>query len=68
MWESLKVCHHPTKFGDRIHHVIRDTMVLVSLMILQNHLIKGSCAFIGNSPSRSVIILPSLVTIYTLVV
>ena len=43
-------------------------MVLVCHLILQNHAIKVSCDFIGRSPSREVIILPSLLTISILVV
>ena len=43
-------------------------MVLVCLVISQNHVIKGSCDFIGSNPLRYVTVLPSLVTIDTLVV
>ena len=43
-------------------------MVLVCHLISQNHVIKVSCDLIGRSPSREVIILPSLLTISILVV
>ena len=38
-------------------------MVLVCHVILQDHVIKGSCDFMGYIPSRYVITLPILVTI-----
>ena len=43
-------------------------MVIACLVISQDHVIKGSCAFIGSNPSRFVTALPSLVAIGTLVV
>ena len=43
-------------------------MVLVCHVILQDHVIKGSCDFTGRSPSRLVSILSRLVTITILVV
>ena len=43
-------------------------MVLVCHMIWQDHETKGSCDFIGRSPSRQNIIQLSLVAIDTLVV
>ena len=42
-------------------------MVLVCLVISQNHVIKGSCAFIGSNPSRYVTVLLSLVNLVSLV-
>ena len=36
--------------------------------ILQGHVIKGSCDFIGESPSRQAFILPNLVAMDTSVV
>ena len=43
-------------------------MFLVCRVIFRDHVIKVSCNFIGRSPSRYVIILPSLVAIGTVVV
>ena len=43
-------------------------MVLVCLVISQNHVIEGSCFLIGGNPSRYVTVLPSFVTIGLLVV
>ena len=37
-------------------------------MVSQGHVIKGSCDFIGMSPSRYITILPSLVAMGTVVV
>ena len=61
--KSLKVSHHPTKFGCYRHSGIEDIMILVCLVISQDQVIKGSCDFKGKSPSRQVNILPSLVVI-----
>ena len=33
-------------------HVIKDNVVLVCRVILQEHVVKGSCDFIGRSSSR----------------
>ena len=43
-------------------------MTLVCHMILQDHVIKASCDFIGRYLSMKVSILPSLVAISTLIV
>ena len=43
-------------------------MVLVCHMILQGHVVREPCDFIGTSSLRQVTILPSLVTIGTLIV
>ena len=43
------------------HTVIVETIILVCHVISQNHVIKGSFNFVGTSPLREVIILPSLV-------
>ena len=45
-----------------------DIETLVCYVILQDHMIKGLCDLIGRSPSRQVIILPSLMAIDTVVV
>ena len=49
--ELLKVTHHPTKFGGRMHCGIGDIIVLVYHVIWQEHVIKGSYDFIGRCPS-----------------
>ena len=43
-------------------------MVLVSHVISQDHVVKGSCDFMGRSPSKKVTFLPSFVVTGTLVV
>ena len=45
-----------------------DVMVLACHVMLQDHLIRGSCDFMGSNPSRRSTILPSLVVIATLLV
>ena len=40
------------KFGGHRHCASEDIMILVCHMILQDHVIKGSCDFIDRSPSR----------------
>ena len=60
--------HHPAKFGGQRHCGSRYKMVLVCHVILQDHVIKGLCDFMGSSQSRSVTILLNLVAIGTLVV
>ena len=49
--ETLKVSHHPTKFGGHRHGGSGDIVVLVYPVVLQDHLIKGSSDFMGRSPS-----------------
>ena len=55
MWlyrrEPIKVGYRPAKIGDHKHFDSRDIVVLVFRVILQDHVIKGSCEFIGRSPS-----------------
>ena len=46
------VTHHPTAFGGHNQFGIEDIMVLVYHVILQGHVIKGSCEFIGRGSSR----------------
>ena len=46
------VSHHPNKFGGHRYCGIGDIIVLVCNLITQDHVIKGSSAFIGSSPSR----------------
>ena len=52
--ESLKVSQQPTKFGGDRHFGSEDIMVLVSLVILEDHVIKGSCDFVCKSPPTKV--------------
>ena len=49
---TLKVSHHPTKFGGHRHGDLGDKMVLVYHMIFQEHVIKGSFDFIDRSLLR----------------
>ena len=67
-WKLLKVGHHPAKFGGHKRCVSGDIIVLDCRTILQSHMIKGSCGFMGRSPSRWANIQPSLVAIGPLVV
>ena len=60
------ISYHPAKFGGHRHCGSGD-MILV-YVILQDQVIKGSCDFMGRSPSKKVTILPSLVAIGTLLV
>ena len=48
--------------------VVEIEWFLVDHVILQDLMIKGSCDFNDRSPSKQIIILPSLVTIGTLAV
>ena len=62
------VSQHPARLGGHRHCGSGDIMVSVCHVILQEHLIKGSCDSMGRSLSRKVTILPSLVAISTAVV
>ena len=52
---------HPAMFRGHVVAVVVD-------MILQDHVIKGSCDFMGTSPSWYVTILPSLLALGIVVV
>ena len=65
--ESLKVSYQPAKFGGDKHFGSEDIMVSVSLVILEDHVIKGSCDFMCKSPPTKVIIQLSLVALETAV-
>ena len=65
--ESLKVSHQPTKFGGDRHFGSEDIMILVSLVILEDHVIKGLCDFMCKSLSTKVTIQLSLVILETAV-
>ena len=60
--------HQFAKFGGYRHCDSENIMILGYHVISQDHIIKGSCDFIGRNPSRYVMILPSLVAIGTVVV
>ena len=60
--------HQFAKFGGHRHCDSENIMILGYQVISQDHIIKGSCDFIGRNPSRYVMILPSLVAIGTVVV
>ena len=66
--DSLKVSHQPAKFGGDRHVGSEDIMVLVSLVILEEHVIKGSCDLMCKSPPTKVTIQLSLVALETAVV
>ena len=63
-----KVSHHLTMFGGHRHYDSGDGWALVCHVILQDHVIKVSYDFRVRSPSSYITILPSLVTISTMVV
>ena len=66
-YESSKISHQPAKFeGNRLFGS-EDILVLVSLVILEDHVIKGSCDFMCKSPPTKVTILLSLVALETVV-
>ena len=50
-WELLTISHHPMKFGVNRYCVSGDIMGLVCHVILQYHMIKGLCDFMGQSSS-----------------
>ena len=62
------VNYHPAKFSGNRRCGSGDIMILVGHVILHNHVTKGLCNVTGRSPSKSGIILPSLVVIGTVVV
>ena len=64
----MKASYHSAKFGGHQHCGSGDIVVLVCHVILQDHMINGSCDFMSRSPSREVTILPSLGAIGTLIV
>ena len=59
------VSQHPAKFGSKRQCISGDVMVLVCLMTSQDHVIKESYDFMGESPLRSVTNLSILVAIST---
>ena len=65
--KTMKRSYRPTMFGGHSHCSSEDIMILVCHVILLDHVIKGSCDFIGKNPSTYVIILLGLVAINTLI-
>ena len=61
--EPLKVCHHPRKFCDPRLCDSEHTTIFVCHPITQDHVTKGSCDFMGRSPSQQITTLQSLMTI-----
>ena len=59
--QSFMVSHQPDKFAGHRHCGSGDIMILVCHVILQDHLIKGSCDSTPRRPSRQVTIFPSFV-------
>ena len=57
--------HQLVKFGDHRHCGSGDVMILGRQVILQDHVIKESCDFMGRISSRYVTMLPRLVAIGT---
>ena len=52
LWVAAhKVSYHPVKFGGLSHSGSGFIMNLVCHVILQDHMIKESCDFMGGSPS-----------------
>ena len=51
--ESLKVSYQPAKFGGDKHFGSEDIMVSVSLVILEDHVIKGSCDYVQEPSNKS---------------
>ena len=65
--ESVKVSHQPTKFGADRFFGSEDIMILVSLVILEDHVIKGSCDSMCKSSPTKVTIQLILVALETAV-
>ena len=66
-YEPLKVHHHLPKSGGHRHYGTEDIIALVCYLILQEHVIKGSCDYMVTSPSWQVTMQQKLVAITTLV-
>ena len=47
---TFKISHHPTKFGGHRHCGSGVIIILVSHVILQDCVIKGSCGITARSP------------------
>ena len=60
---AIKVRYHPAKFGGDSLSGSGLIMILICHLISQDHVIKGSCGFMGGSPLWYVTTLLSLVAI-----
>ena len=67
-WELYKVNNNLTKYGGNKHCFVRDIMVLVCHVALQDKVIKVLYGFMVRSPSRYLTILPRLLAIATEIV
>ena len=47
--EPIKVSYHPVKLGGHRHFGSEDIMISVCHVILQDHVIKGSCDFMTGA-------------------
>ena len=47
----MKISYYPAKTDDHNHSGNEDIMVSVCYVISPNHVVKGSCDFMGGSPS-----------------
>lgn len=54
-------------FGGHRHSGIGENIALVCQMILQEHVIKGTCNFMGRNPFKSVKMLPNFMAMGTVV-
>ena len=54
LWaEAIKISYHPANFARHRNCSSGDIMIIVYHVILQDHVIKGSCDFMDRSPSKS---------------
>ena len=60
--------HLPATFSDHMHCGSENTIVLVCLVMLQDHLTWKARDFIERSPSKQVTTLPSVIVVDTVVV
>ena len=51
-WESLTVYYHPDEFGDHRHCDSKNVLFLICHLTSMDHMFKGLCKFIGESPSE----------------
>ena len=64
----MKVSHHPAKFCGQRYCGSGDIMVIVSHVILQDHVAEGWSSIMGRSPSWQNTSLPGLVAIAIVIV
>ena len=63
----MMINYCPAKFNGHAHCGSKD-MTLMCHVMLQDHVIKGSCDFMGKNQSRQVSIVPCFAAIATLIV